>query len=122
MGTLLLHDKSNNNQVCLSVDVVDGQQRLTTLLIFIATALKEVDGFDDYDFIKSHYITHPEWEQKFETISKDNDCFRTAILGIDTAERSMWRERCSKTGLVLQTIPNANKLLSDFFTASRCIC
>lgn len=87
IGTLLLHNKYSQYSY-QTVDIVDGQQRLTTTLIFIATALKECAEIEDSDFIKSNYIYHPEFEQKFKTITKDNNCFRSAILGIDNFDEA----------------------------------
>ena len=52
--------------------VIDGQQRLTTLLIFIATALREVAEIEGRDFLTSHYIEHPEFEQKFKIVQESS--------------------------------------------------
>lgn len=87
IGTLLLH-KQGLQSPCLQVDVVDGQQRLTTILIFIATALSLDVELKDGDKINQNYIRHDSLGQKFETIAVDNECFRASILRIEKYEEA----------------------------------
>lgn len=92
LGTFLLHE----NQVTGKIDIVDGQQRLTTAVIFIATALSRnklapvlVNGNTKVPTLKRLFIFDEDEEvQKLKTIKEDNDFFRTHILEISegTAE------------------------------------
>lgn len=85
MGTFLLHSDSGR------VNVVDGQQRLTTSVIFIAAALKRHNdsGVLNQTTIKPEVLRrnfiHDRDEdiQKFCTIDEDNFYFRQHILGLD---------------------------------------
>lgn len=88
LGTLLLHqvDPLNNDK---NIHVVDGQQRLTTSVIFIAAALnfleKNKEKIDDPTIkLKSLYrnfiFDDDEEVHKFNTIQEDNSFFRSAIL------------------------------------------
>ncbi|HGF8499294.1 DUF262 domain-containing protein [Acinetobacter pittii] len=88
LGTLLLHqvDPLNNDK---NIHVVDGQQRLTTSVIFIAAALnflgKNKDKIDDPTIkLKSLYrnfiFDDDDEVHKFNTIQEDNAFFRSAIL------------------------------------------
>ncbi|WP_180092357.1 MULTISPECIES: DUF262 domain-containing protein [unclassified Acinetobacter] len=88
LGTLLLHqvDPLNNDK---NIHVVDGQQRLTTSVIFIAAALnfleKNKEKIDEPTIkLKSLYrnfiFDDDEEVHKFNTIQEDNAFFRSAIL------------------------------------------
>lgn len=88
LGTLLLHqvDPLNNDK---NIHVVDGQQRLTTSVIFIAAALNFLEknkGFIDDPSLKikslyRNFIFDDDEElHKFNTIQEDNAFFRSAIL------------------------------------------
>lgn len=85
LGTLLLHEVGGGR-----VDVVDGQQRLTTSVVFIAAALR-LQRSSSFSFPESlnlkalrNYFIYNEIEerQKFRTIDEDNPFFRSSILGL----------------------------------------
>lgn len=86
LGTLLLHEVGNGR-----VDVVDGQQRLTSSVVFVAAALRRHHrsslSFPESLNLKAlnNYFIYNEIEerQKFRTIEEDNPFFRSAILGLD---------------------------------------
>ncbi|HCI7192728.1 TPA: DUF262 domain-containing protein [Acinetobacter baumannii] len=88
LGTLLLHqvDPLNNDK---NIYIVDGQQRLTTSVIFIAAALnfleKNKEFLDDPSLkLKSLYrnfiFDDDDEVHKFNTIQEDNSFFRSNIL------------------------------------------
>lgn len=88
LGTLLLHeeDVGGGRRV---VSVVDGQQRMTTSVVFIATALAMHDAqtisvaSENPALLRRNFI-HDEatGSQKFRTIDEDGPFFRSMILRI----------------------------------------
>lgn len=105
LGTLLLHDSGSDE-----IHIVDGQQRLTTSVIFIAAALSI---FKEKDFsnrlipkLRECFIyNEDEDKQKFQTIKEDNPFFRSYVLKINSA-------------VVTDESPSSKrlKLAFDFFT------
>ena len=99
LGTLLLHqiDPQNDSK---NIHVVDGQQRLTTSVIFVAAALNafaenpsltEGAGINTKTLSRNFIFDSDEECQKFNTIQEDNPFFRSYILKLtasDTSDRS----------------------------------
>lgn len=88
LGTLLLHqvDPLNNDK---NIHVVDGQQRLTTSVIFIAAALNFLENNKDCwndpslnlrSLYRNFIFDNDDNVHKFNTIQEDNAFFRSAIL------------------------------------------
>jgi len=85
LGTLLLHDVGDGK-----IHVVDGQQRLTTAVTFIAAALKRYLEYDIFPaqtikpgVLRRAFIFDDDEDiQKFQTISEDNPFFQSQILGL----------------------------------------
>lgn len=91
LGTLLLHeeDRGAGGRV---VNIVDGQQRLTTSVVFIATALavckveKISLGEEKPKVLHRHFVWDEDNErQKFHTIMEDEPFFQSTILRISPA-------------------------------------
>lgn len=92
LGTLLLHDEGAG-----IANVVDGQQRLTTAIIFIASALKVhkeravlTEEKEKVKVLRRIFINDDDaGEQKFLTIKEDHSFFRSNILEItDTVQEA----------------------------------
>lgn len=92
LGTLLLHDVGGGR-----IDVVDGQQRLTTSVVFIAAALRQLDGEQgapagslNIKALRNHFVYDGiEERQKFQTIVEDNPYFRSSVLGLSSDDASI---------------------------------
>lgn len=97
LGTLLLHQVDPLNDP-KNIHIVDGQQRLTTSVIFIAAALKvfndipQLNNVINTKTLQRNFIYDSDEDcQKFNTIQEDNPFFRSYILKrteSDTSERS----------------------------------
>ena len=89
LGTLLLHATNAGK-----VDVVDGQQRLTTSVVFISAALHAHEernvlssGLVNPALLRHNFIYDSLGEvQKFQTIEEDNSFFRTKILRLSNSD------------------------------------
>jgi Protein of unknown function DUF262/Protein of unknown function (DUF1524) len=88
LGTLLLHaeELGRGRQV---INIVDGQQRMTTSVVFIATALAQHDSAkisisnEKPALLKRNFIYDDATDsQKFHTISEDGPFFRSMILRV----------------------------------------
>jgi len=83
MGTLLLHQTQASP---IEYDIVDGQQRLTTTVIFIATGLEIIGKNKKLDtktikLLRRAFVFDEDLEmQKFHTIQEDNPLFRMNVL------------------------------------------
>lgn len=113
LGTLLLHeeDRGDSGKV---VNIVDGQQRMTTAVVFIATALR-LDREKNIQLVTEkpkllgrHFIRDEDAHtQKFHTIQEDEPFFQSGVLGISAAN-------------AIGDSPSAHRLKSavDYFTAN----
>lgn len=95
LGTLLLHEKDFiDGQLILNI--VDGQQRMTTSVVFIATALRLLannkiafKSDKTAKLLRRNFIYDQDTGlQKFRTIQEDEPFFQSAILGISSASAS----------------------------------
>ena len=82
------------------VNIVDGQQRMTTAVVFVAKALAlHADGKISFTkekpmLLRRNFVHDAEANaQKFHTITEDEPFFQSAILGISAAGRISVFER-----------------------------
>ncbi len=111
LGTFLLHEEEIGAGQKV-VNIVDGQQRMTTTVVFIATALalhaagKISFANEKHKVLRRCFVYDEEKEcQKFHTIQEDDPFFQSAILGFSAAT-------CK------QDSPSSRRLkeAADFFT------
>lgn len=88
LGTLLLHEEEIGNGRNI-VNIVDGQQRMTTSVVFFAAALALIQAkIIDFSverpaLIRRSFVYDEDSEtQKFKTIQEDEPFFQSSILGI----------------------------------------
>ena len=91
LGTFLLHEEDIGAERKV-VNIVDGQQRMTTAVIFIATALAlhtrgEISFVNEKTtLLRRNFVRDNDTEsQKFHTIQEDEPFFQSTILGISAA-------------------------------------
>lgn len=90
LGTILFQEKGEKQSGFDLIDVVDGQQRITTIIIFMKVLLTELGSrfseseFEDngLDLVVETYIKNKN-RPKLQAISPDNDFFQNYILGDD---------------------------------------
>lgn len=92
LGTLLLHHKEDLEN-CEHLYIVDGQQRLTTLVVFIASALELAKTgkisleSKTLKLLRRAFIQDDDAEcQKFHTIKEDEPFFQSAIIQTSAAD------------------------------------
>lgn len=87
-GTILFQEKGDKQSGFDIIDVVDGQQRITTIIIFMKVLLSELKNrLNEYEFeehgldlVYETYIKNKN-RPKLQAISPDNDFFQNYILG-----------------------------------------
>lgn len=78
-GTLLLQVQNSEGHFKI-IDVVDGQQRITTLVIFMRVLLKKLaEAGDDIDILRETYLEYRN-EYRLRVLEYDNDFFRKYIM------------------------------------------
>lgn len=94
LGTLLLHEENLGDRGRV-VNIVDGQQRLTTSVVFIATALKMLRkakaclSIDLSTSLSQGFVRNDETgRQKLHTINEDESFFQSQVLGTNEAQVS----------------------------------
>lgn len=85
-GTVLLHElKEKKKGRYEYFDIVDGQQRLTTLIIFVSCIIKRMEELnyttEDCDDLRRKFICTKDGNYILKIQSEDNDFFDTYILG-----------------------------------------
>ncbi len=92
LGTVLFQEKGVKQSGFDLIDIVDGQQRVTTIIIFMKVVLQELSSrlseeeFDNkgLDLVFETYIKNKN-RPKLQAISLDNDFFQNYILGDEDA-------------------------------------
>ncbi|CAM4029619.1 DUF262 domain-containing protein [Psychrobacter arenosus] len=85
LGTVLFEEKGLEGNYEI-IDIVDGQQRLTTIIIFMShliTRLRELSSTDEeeenLDLLYETYVKHRK-QYKLRALEEDNDFFHSYIL------------------------------------------
>jgi len=86
LGTVLFEEKGLEKNYEI-IDIVDGQQRITTIIIFMSVLinyLKDTSSSDeeleDIDLLYETYVKHKK-QYKLRALEEDNDFFHSYILG-----------------------------------------
>jgi hypothetical protein len=79
-GTLLLQIRQSEGLFKI-IDLVDGQQRLTTLIIFMHLLLQKLEeAGDDVSILREGYVKYRD-QYKLRVLEYDNDFFQRYIMG-----------------------------------------
>ncbi|MEG4321802.1 MULTISPECIES: DUF262 domain-containing HNH endonuclease family protein [unclassified Microcoleus] len=97
-GTILLQIRENEGHFKV-IDIVDGQQRLTTLTVFMRLLLDKLSSFGDDIFILRETYVQYRAEYKLRVLEYDQDFFRKCVL-----------EDCEEAEKLIKT-PSQGRLL-----------
>lgn len=102
-GTILFEEKPTIDGY-EQIEIVDGQQRITTLIIFMKCLLEKIKPqIDDrkYKILKKRFI-RDEYFNKLQVLDIDNDFFKTYIIGDNTpknesfdspSQKKLWKAK-----------------------------
>jgi len=96
-GTILFQDKGIKDGF-EHIEIVDGQQRITTLVIFMKVLFKVIsskDGNSKYSREKRRYLKDENF-YKLELIQLDNDFFKTYIIDENPIDKKFFTTRSQK--------------------------
>ncbi len=79
LGTILLRERDKRNYITY-IDIVDGQQRMTTIVIFIKLLLSRLNNLGEDTTIPEATYLHVHGEHKLNILPQDNPFFRAYIL------------------------------------------
>ena len=77
-GTILFQNRGRSGSF-ENIDIVDGQQRITTLIIFMKLLLDRLEDHEDVVILKETYIEY-HGKYKLRVLQDDNDFFQSYIL------------------------------------------
>ena len=77
-GTILFQNRGRSGSF-ENIDIVDGQQRITTLIIFMKLLLDRLEDHEDVIILKETYIQY-HGKYKLRVLQDDNDFFLSYIL------------------------------------------
>jgi len=85
LGTVLFEEKGLEKNYEI-IDIVDGQQRITTIVIFMSVVIEQLkkvssneDELEDIDLLFETYVKHKK-QYKLRALEEDNDYFHSYIL------------------------------------------
>lgn len=88
LGTILFREEAEKESGFDLIDIVDGQQRITTIIVFMKVLLDLLkermtpDEFENHglDLVEETYVSY-KGRSKLRAISPDNDFFQAYVLG-----------------------------------------
>lgn len=101
-GTILFQQKERVDNF-EHIDIVDGQQRITTLIIFMKMLLDHLKSQgDDVEILEETYIQYKD-EYKLKVLPHDNDFFHSYILQDNNVAKTVIRTTSQKKLLDAKT-------------------
>lgn len=111
-GTLLLQIRPSEGHFKI-IDIVDGQQRLTTLVIFMRLLLQKLEvAGDDVAILRESYVKYRS-QYKLRVLEYDNDFFRRFIMEDTIVEDALVKDRVAGDGESQQGIEGTIKTPSQ---------
>ncbi len=89
IGTIVLARTTNSQRFL----IVDGQQRLTTIMLFISVVISHLKNSGDQDYWIRYYLRTPD-QYKLQPLSRDRKFFFDLLLSANKVEPQSKSQRC----------------------------